>query len=147
MPSTSGGAPRLQYRNCEKFRWRDDLGRVPPEMVDDMWSKKAQISERPSSLKCNGLACSLRDKPRAGNRSCSNQTSCKDCCERAQKEGAPQCSYSSHNPPSFSFADGLSVRTKYLECFYFTNRRSVTEKGQHGEFIDGKQSPIPLSNG
>lgn len=99
----------VEYRKCEFFRWRDDLGRMTSELVDDMWSKKNNgLSDRErAGVRCVGVGCAMRQQPRSGNRSCSNGRLCKSCCERAQKEGSPPCTYSSHNAAPFSFTAGL----------------------------------------
>lgn len=77
--------------------------------MDEVWNmKNLGVSEGgKGGVKCVGHGCRLREQPRSGNRSCSNGRSCKSCCERAQKNGSPTCSYSSHNSPPFSIGGGL----------------------------------------
>lgn len=108
--SPSGQTSGNRYRKCDMFRWRDDLGRLTSEVVDDIWSKKnegSQGGDRGTGRSCQGSGCVARQNPRVGNKSCSNGRSCRNCCERAQTNGAPLCSYSSHNAPTFSIASGL----------------------------------------
>lgn len=101
LPGNFGSNTR--YRSCDHFRWRDDLGRMDPNWVDEVCSKStlgtgANVQEDDGrSNGCQGAACAARKRPRVGNRSCSNGRSCRYCCERAQHSGAPECRYSSHN--------------------------------------------------
>lgn len=121
MP-TNAQISGVGYRKCDMFRWRDDLGRLPPEMVDEMWSKKnlGPANREKSGVKCSGQSCSVREQPRPGNRSCSNGRYCRNCCERAQKNGASACNYSSHNAPTFSFSNGVVSVSSLSSLFIHT---------------------------
>lgn len=89
------------YRSCDFFRWRDDLGRMESVWVDEVCAKSSSnrtyTQNERFGVTCSGEGCRLRPKARSGNKSCSNSQLCKDCCERAQMNGARECSYSSHN--------------------------------------------------
>lgn len=97
ISSPSGEEPTLKYRSCRGFRWRDDLARMPSEWVGDTETMQSKATPDKYSIKCRGLACQDRRKTRPGNKSCSNGHLCKDCCYRAQRDGSPECAYSTHN--------------------------------------------------
>lgn len=145
LPGLTGLQPR--YRSCDYFKWRDDLGRMDHRWVDEVCSKSPanggldrQTSQQGES-KCKGSACISRRKPRLANKSCSNGRCCRDCCERAQAAGAPECRYSSHNGYPFSFS-ALPLPPVSPTSTYLTAYSKLTHLACH---VQSHNGPIPSS--